>query len=88
VGGEGLTTWSASSEGTFVVTGQAGGKGYKAQNNTQSIFTDPDTISRFTAELIAEHMAAQGQAAKTHTAHARTRIITRNGPQMNTDKHG
>jgi len=59
VGGEGSTNWSISGEGTFVVTGQAGGAGFKAQNNTQSIFTDNDTISRFTAELIAEHMAAQ-----------------------------
>jgi len=65
VGGEGSTNWSISGEGTFVVTGKAGGKGYKAQNNTQSVFTDPDTISRFTAELIAEHMAAaQGTATK------------------------
>ena len=63
VGGEGSTNWSASGEGTFVVTGQAGGTGYKAQNNTQSIFTDSDTISRFQAELIAEHMAAQAGAA-------------------------
>ncbi len=63
VGGEGSTNWSASGEGTFVVTGKAGGPGYKAQNNTQSIFTDMDTISRFTAELIAEHMAAQAQQA-------------------------
>lgn len=65
VGGEGSTNWSASGEGTFVVKGQAGGAGYKAQNNTQSIFTDPDTISRFTAELIAEHMAAQNQQQAT-----------------------
>ena len=63
VGGEGSTNWSASGEGTFVVKGQAGGKGYKAQNNTQSIFTDPDTISRFQSELIAEHMAARVQKA-------------------------
>jgi hypothetical protein len=65
VGGEGSTNWSASGEGTFVVTGKAGGTGYKAQNNTQTIFTDPDTISRFQAELIAEHMAAQAQPAST-----------------------
>jgi hypothetical protein len=61
VGGEGSTNWSGSGEGTFVVTGQPGGKGYKAQNNTQSIFTDQDTISRFTAELIAEHLTAKSQ---------------------------
>jgi hypothetical protein len=70
VGGEGSTNWSASGEGTFVVKGRAGGSGYKAQNNTQTVFTDPDTISRFQAELISEHMAAQQQAAKTKAAHA------------------
>lgn len=64
VGGEGSTNWSASGEGTFVVKGKAGGPGYKAQNNTQSIFTDPDTISRFQTELIAEHMAARAQQGK------------------------
>jgi len=67
VAGEGSTNWSTSGEGVFVVTGQPGGTGYKAQNNTQSIITDPDTISRFTAELIAEHMAAQ-KAAMTDPA--------------------
>jgi hypothetical protein len=61
VAAEGSTNWSASGEGTFVVTGQSGGVGYKAQNNTQSIITDPDTIGRFTAELIAEHLAAKNQ---------------------------
>jgi hypothetical protein len=60
VAAEGSTNWSASGEGTFVVSvTEAGGKGYKAQNNTQSIITDPDTIGRFTAELIAEHMSAR-----------------------------
>jgi hypothetical protein len=61
VGGEGSVNWSSSGEGTFVVTGKPGGPGYKAQNNTQTIFTDPDSISRFQTELIAEHMAAQNQ---------------------------
>jgi hypothetical protein len=68
VAGEGSTNWSTSGEGTFVITGQPGGAGYKAQNNTQSIITDPDTISRFAAELIAEHMAAQAHAAATNPA--------------------
>jgi hypothetical protein len=63
VAGEGSTNWSTSGEGVFVVTGQPGGAGYKAQNNTQSVITDADTVSRFTAELIAEHMAAQHAAA-------------------------
>jgi hypothetical protein len=59
VGGEGSTNWSASGEGTFVVTGRPGGRGYKAQNNTQAVFIDPDTIVRFQTELIVEHMAAR-----------------------------
>jgi hypothetical protein len=76
VGAEGSTNWSTSGEGTFVngtwcVSGPvtpAGpvtpGKGYVAQNNTQSIFTDPDAVNRFQTELIAEHVIAQKQAAQ------------------------
>ena len=67
VGAEGSTNWSASGEGTFVVKGQAGGTGYKAQNNTQTIFTCPDAIARFQAELIAEHVAAQHTSRKDKT---------------------
>ena len=75
VGGEGSVNWSASGEGQFPngawqVTGVktpagpvAGVAGFKAQNNTQSIFTDADTINRFQTELIAEHVVAQKQAA-------------------------
>ena len=48
--------------------GTPGGAGYKAQNNTQSIITDPDTISRFSSELVAEHMVAQKQAAGVKAA--------------------
>jgi hypothetical protein len=59
VAAEGSTNWSGSGEGTFVTITGPGGTGYKAQNNTQSIITDQDTISRFTAELIAEHMSAR-----------------------------
>lgn len=59
IGGEGSTNWSNSGEGTFIVKGQPGGAGYKAQNNTQTIFTCPDAVARFQAELIAEHLAAQ-----------------------------
>lgn len=65
VGAEGSTNWSASGEGTFVVKGQPGGTGYRAQNNTQSVFTDPDAVTRFQAELLAEHMAAKLGAATT-----------------------
>ncbi len=62
VGFEGSTNWSAAGEGTFVVKGRPGGPGYKAQNNTLGVFVDPDTVARFTAELIAEHLAASGGA--------------------------
>ncbi len=65
VGAEGSTNWSSSGEGTFIVVGKAGGPGYKAQNNTQTVFTDSDTLSRFTAELIAEHLAAQKNSHTT-----------------------
>lgn len=61
VAAEGSTNWSSAGEGTFVVTGEPGGPGYKAQNNTQSVITDRDTIVRFQTELIAEHMTAQSQ---------------------------
>lgn len=59
VGCEGSTNWSSSGEGTFVVKGASGGKGYKAQNNTQTVFTDPYAVQRFQAQLVAEHVAAQ-----------------------------
>ena len=75
VGGEGSVNWSISGEGIFVITGQSGGAGYKAQNNTQSIFTDTDTISRFQAELIAEHMTAQQQAGNTQTHTAAKAVV-------------
>jgi hypothetical protein len=68
VAAEGSTNWSGAGEGTFVVNGQPGGAGYKAQNNTQSVITDPDTIIRFQTELIAEHMIAQAQAEKKSPA--------------------
>ena len=65
VGFEGSTNWSASGEGTFVAGKQApGGPGYKAQNNTLAVFTDADTCARFTAELLAEHLAAVAQGGK------------------------
>jgi hypothetical protein len=59
VGGEGSTNWSLSGEGAFVAGRNApGGAGFKAQNNTQTVFTDPDAVNRFQTELIAEHIAA------------------------------
>jgi hypothetical protein len=75
VGAEGSTNWSTSGEGifpngTWLVSGPKTppgpvnpGKGYTAQNNTQSVFTDQDTINRFQTELITEHVIATKQAA-------------------------
>lgn len=64
---EGSTNWSASGEGTFVNGDQVGGPNYKAQNNTQTVCIDQDTCNRFTAELNAEHMAAQNRATAAGT---------------------
>jgi len=75
VGGEGSTNWSSSGEGTFVVKGQAGGDGYKAQNNTQTIFIDPDAVRSFQAELLAEHMAAKnGEDHNVPAKHRQQRL--------------
>jgi hypothetical protein len=68
VGFEGSTNWNAASEGTFVVKDRPGGPGYKAQNNTLTVFTDPDAVSRFAAELIAEHLAAVAGARGARSA--------------------
>src|ERR1700689_2938288 len=71
VAGEGSTNWSVSGEGSAVgAVFNVKATGFKAQNNTQSIITDQDTISRFTAELISEHMIAQAQNATASTAKA------------------
>lgn len=72
VAAEGSANWSDSGEGTFVVKGNgaAGGAGYKAQNNTQTVITDRDSIARFQAQLIQEHMAANRAANAAKTAKA------------------
>jgi len=57
-GAEGSTNWSKSGEGV----GTPGTPGYEAQNNTQTVFTDPDAIQSFQTELIAEHMTAEHKA--------------------------
>jgi hypothetical protein len=76
VGGEGSVNWSVSGEGTFIVNKKPGGPGYKAQNNTQTIFTDPDSVRRFQTELIAEHMIAQNQQEQiTPNANRRQRKL-------------
>jgi hypothetical protein len=65
VGFEGSTNWSTSGEGTFIAgRSQAGGVGYRSQNNTLAVFTDADTLSRFRDELVAEHLVALSQGGK------------------------
>ena len=69
VGGEGSTNWSLSGEGAFVAgRNTPGGPGFKAQNNTQTIFSDPDAVNRFQTELIAEHVAAMKVAQASAAA--------------------
>jgi hypothetical protein len=74
VGGEGSTNWSNSGEGTFVTNGAPGGSGYKAQNNTQTIFTDPDSVSRFQTELITEHLSAHNPTTHAATKKAPAKV--------------
>jgi phosphatidylserine/phosphatidylglycerophosphate/cardiolipin synthase-like enzyme len=86
VGAEGSTNWSDSGQGTdkgtFFVTGSLGGAKFAAQNNTQTIFTDPDSISRFQAELIAEHLAARDQEAGTDPSKKQIRPAIGNLPKI------
>jgi hypothetical protein len=62
VGFEGSTNWSTSGEGTFVAGRQdAGGPGFKAQNNTLMVFVDRDSLDSFRDELVSEHATAATQ---------------------------
>ena len=63
---EGSTNWSASGEGTGIVLGDAKqNPGFKAQNNTLSVYVNPYEIAKFSARLDYEHGVAahQSQAA-------------------------
>lgn len=63
---EGSMNWSNSGEGTGISLKP--GKpvpGYKAQNNTLLISTNPTFISRFSARLDSEHQIGLAQQAKT-----------------------
>ena len=60
---EGSTNWSTDGEGTFVLgRNQAGGPGYKAQNNTVVIDVNAWEVQRFEDRLRAEHMIAVQQS--------------------------
>lgn len=60
---EGSTNWSDSGEGTGVSlkADVANPKGFKAQNNTLVLSTNPVYIARFTARLDVEHKTALAQ---------------------------
>jgi hypothetical protein len=59
---EGSTNWSASGEGTGIVLDQAKqGPGFKAQNNTLSVYVNAYEIAKFSARLDYEHGVAAHQ---------------------------
>jgi hypothetical protein len=62
VGFEGSTNWSASGEGSGIVLHQdKQGPGFKAQNNTLSVYTNTYEIAKFSARLDYEHGVAAHQ---------------------------
>jgi hypothetical protein len=63
LGFEGSTNWSASGEGTGIKLDPKAkpAPGYKAQNNTLLVSANPVFLSRFSARLDAEHIAALQQ---------------------------
>jgi hypothetical protein len=59
---EGSTNWSASGEGTgIVLTGAKQNPGFKAQNNTLSVYANAYEIAKFSARLDYEHGVAVHQ---------------------------
>lgn len=65
IGFEGSMNWSDSGEGTGIslVADVKNPTGYKAQNNTLLVSTNPVFIARFSAQLDAEHKIGLGQNA-------------------------
>jgi hypothetical protein len=60
---EGSTNWSASGEGTGIVLGDVKqNPGFKAQNNTLSVYVNPYEIAKFSARLDYEHGVAAHQS--------------------------
>ncbi len=69
IGFEGSTNWSGSGEGTGISlkTDVTNPNGFKSQNNTLLVSTNPVFLSRFTARLDVEHQIGLAQAAKRNT---------------------
>lgn len=63
---EGSTNWSSSGEGTGISlkANVKNPSGYKAQNNTLFVSTNPINLTRFRTQLDAEHKVALAQSAK------------------------
>lgn len=63
---EGSTNWSPSGEGAGVSlkADVANPTGFKAQNNTLLVSTNPVGLNRFKAQLDAEHRIGKAQAVK------------------------
>lgn len=61
---EGSTNWSASGEGTGInLKAAQQAPGFKAQNNTLSVYTSAYEIAKFSARLDYEHAVAAAQVA-------------------------
>lgn len=59
---EGSTNWSSSGEGTGIsLTAAKQSPGFKAQNNTLSVYVNPYEIAKFAARLDYEHAVAAAQ---------------------------
>lgn len=64
VGFEGSTNWSTSGEGTGIQLKGSQQSGFKAQNNTLSVFTNQVELAKFSAQLTYEHNIAVQQQKK------------------------
>ena len=68
---EGSTNWSSSGEGTGITLNAAKqAPGFKAQNNTLSVYVNSYEIAKFSARLDYEHGVAASQPQPTFTATA------------------
>jgi hypothetical protein len=66
---EGSTNWSSSGEGTGIsLTAAKQAPGFKAQNNTLTVYVNSYEIAKFSARLNYEHAVAGSQPQPTFTA--------------------
>ena len=68
---EGSTNWSSSGEGTGIsLTAAKQAPGFKAQNNTLTVYVNPYEIAKFAARLDYEHAVAGSKPQPDLTAAA------------------